>query len=377
MKKDVSFEWDDACQNAFESIKKYLTCPPVLGVPIKGRPLILYTAALPMSLGALLAQVNDEGKEVALYYLRRMMLGAKQNYPGMEKICLALVFAAQKLRHYMLEHTIHLVSREDPLRYILGKLVLSGHLAKWAMFLTQFDIVYVPQKAVKGQVLADFLAAHALPGEKEIEDDLPNDEVMTTFIAPSWVMYFDGASRGTGAGAKVAFVTPKGESLPYSFTLTLASSNNEAEYEALVIGLELALDLHLDPLVVYGDSQLVIHQLNGKYAVKKKELIPYFLKAQELIHQFQEIQIEHVPRSYNHRADALESLAASLAISPNTTLQINIETRRVLSSILEESPQETLTSSAISAYIEEETDWRKPLLDYLNHVIVPADNHQR
>ena len=180
MKKGVPFQWDQAWQNAFEDIKKYLTNPPILCTPVKGRPLILYTAAMPTSLGALLAQNNVVGKEVSLYYLGRTLLGAECNYPNMEKICLALVFAAQKLRHYMLEHTVHLVSRADPLRYILGKMTLSGRLAKWAMFLSQFDIVFVPQKAVKSQALANFLAAHPIPDDFPIDDDLPDEEVFTT-----------------------------------------------------------------------------------------------------------------------------------------------------------------------------------------------------
>ena len=194
MKKGVPFQWDQACQNAFEDIKKYLTNPPVLGAPIKGRPLILYTAAMPTSLGALLAQTNDAGKEVSLYYLSRTLQGAECNYPDIEKICLALVFAAQKLRHYMLEHTIHLVSRADPLRHILNKMTLSGRLAKWAMFLSQFDIVFVPQKAIKGQALANFLAAHPIPDDFPIDDDLPDEVVFTTTVSkPTWQMYFDGA----------------------------------------------------------------------------------------------------------------------------------------------------------------------------------------
>lgn len=114
MKKGVPFQWDQACQNAFQDIKRYLINPPVLSAPVKGRPLILYTAAMPTSLGALLAQNNDDGKKTALYYLSRTLVGAECNYSDVEKIYLALVFAAQKLRHYMLEHTIHLVSGADP-----------------------------------------------------------------------------------------------------------------------------------------------------------------------------------------------------------------------------------------------------------------------
>jgi hypothetical protein len=75
MKKGFPFVWDQACQNALEDIKKYLSNPPILCAPIKRKPLILYTAAMPTSLGALLAQNNDDGKEMSLYYPSRTLLG--------------------------------------------------------------------------------------------------------------------------------------------------------------------------------------------------------------------------------------------------------------------------------------------------------------
>ena len=74
MKKDVPFVWDKACHNAFESIKKYLANPHILGAPIAGKPLILYITAQKCSLGALLAQENEENKEKALYYLSRTLM---------------------------------------------------------------------------------------------------------------------------------------------------------------------------------------------------------------------------------------------------------------------------------------------------------------
>ena len=73
MKKDVPFVWDKACHNAFESIKKYLANPPILGAPMAGKPLILYVAAQECFLGALLAQENEENKERAFYYLSRTL----------------------------------------------------------------------------------------------------------------------------------------------------------------------------------------------------------------------------------------------------------------------------------------------------------------
>ena len=73
MKKGTLFEWDQACSNAFESIKSYLTKPPFLAAPVPGKPLILYISAQQSSVGALLAQENGEGKENSLYYLSMIM----------------------------------------------------------------------------------------------------------------------------------------------------------------------------------------------------------------------------------------------------------------------------------------------------------------
>ncbi|KAM1895685.1 hypothetical protein ACFX13_044401 [Malus domestica] len=125
MKKDVPFVWDKACNNAFESIKKYLSSPPILGAPVPGKPLILYIAAQERSVGALLAQENESQKEGALYYLSRTLTSAELNYSPIEKMCLALMFSIQKLRHYMHAYTIHLVAKVDPVKYVMSKPVLT------------------------------------------------------------------------------------------------------------------------------------------------------------------------------------------------------------------------------------------------------------
>ena len=126
MKKGAPFVWDEECQNGFDSIKRYLLNPPMLAAPVKGCPLILYIAAQPSSLGALLTQHNDEGKEVACYYLSHSMVGAEHNYSTIKKLCLALIFALKKLRHYMLAHEIQLVARADPIKYLLSQPTLTG-----------------------------------------------------------------------------------------------------------------------------------------------------------------------------------------------------------------------------------------------------------
>jgi ribonuclease HI len=325
MRKGVSFEWDEQCQNAFDSIKKYLLNPPVLAAPIKGRPLILYIAAQPSSVGALLAQHNDEGKEAACYYLSRTMVGAEQNYSPIEKLCLALVFALKKMRHYVLEHQIELIARSDPVKYVLNKPALMDRLGKWAMSLMEFDITYVPQKAIKGQALADFLAAHPVPDDSPLVVELPDEEVFSVEVEPPWELYFDGASRietdpdGAStrrAGAGIVFKTPQGGTIYHSFSLLKEEcSNNEAEYEALLFGLLLALSMDIRDLRAYGDSQLIVRQVNDMYEVRKPELVPYYKAAQSLMRKFERIEITHVPRSKKCFGRCLGQTCSSVSAS--------------------------------------------------------------
>jgi hypothetical protein len=187
----VSFHWDEQCQNALDNLKRYLLNTPVLAAPVKGCPLILYIATQSASVGALLAQHNDEGKEVACYYLSRTLVGAENNYSPIEKLCLALVFSLKKLRHYMLAHPIQLIARADPVRYVLNQPALMGCLGKWAIIMMEFDITYVPQKAIKGQALADFLAAHPVPDDSPLVVDLPDEDVFTVDVESPWELYFD------------------------------------------------------------------------------------------------------------------------------------------------------------------------------------------
>jgi len=127
-----------------------LSNPPVFRAPILVKPLVIYITTQENTLGALCAQENKEGKEIALYFLSRTLVRVELNYSTIEKMCLALMFAIQKLRHYMQAHTVWVISKADPIKYILSRPILSRQLAKWVVILKQYDLIYVPQKAIKG-----------------------------------------------------------------------------------------------------------------------------------------------------------------------------------------------------------------------------------
>ncbi|KAL0461135.1 UNVERIFIED_CONTAM: hypothetical protein Slati_0001100 [Sesamum latifolium] len=306
MKKDTPFQWDEGCQNAFESIKRHLLNLPVLGAPTPGKPLILYIAAQERSIGALMAQENEEGKEKALYYLSRTL-------------------TENELKH-------------SPLR----KPVLSRRLAKLSIVFNQYEIEYVPQKAVKGQALANFLADHPMPAEWEISDDFPDEDVFSIEILPAWTMFFDGAARFDGE----------------------LCSNNVAEYQVLIISLQITLEMGIIEMKVYGDSKLIINQLLNIYEVKKEDLVPFFRQASHLPKGFESVTLNHIPRKKNRMADPLANLATTLALSDGETTNIPVCNRWVLPS-LDTSNHED--SNACHDLQLMKKDWRTPLIEYLKH----------
>ena len=132
---------------------------PVLVPPTLGRPLLLYLSVLDIALGCMLAQFDDLGKERAIYYLSKRMLDYETRYVMIEHYRLALVWATWRLRHYMTEYSMHLISSLDPLRYLFDRPALVGQLMRWLVLLTDFDIHYVTQKSIRGSIVADHLAS--------------------------------------------------------------------------------------------------------------------------------------------------------------------------------------------------------------------------
>ena len=172
------------------------------------------------SLGALLTQKNDEGAEQAIYYLSRTLIGIESRYNPVKKECLALVFAIQKMRHYLVR--LHVISRVNTLQILMIKpSSLNFRLASWVILLFQYDMTFVPQKAIKGQALADFLAAHPVSESSKLHDILDEViEVNITSIDDVWHLFYDGVSR-TGpkgkivTGVGVVFISSGNHVLPY------------------------------------------------------------------------------------------------------------------------------------------------------------------
>ncbi|KAB2627970.1 hypothetical protein D8674_032765 [Pyrus ussuriensis x Pyrus communis] len=196
LKDTDKFVWREEHQSAFTQIKVALSTPPVLVPPCRTKPLKLYISAAAESIGCLLAQDNNVGREQAIFYLSRNLNAPELNYSPVEKLCLALFFATSKLRHYMLPSVTQVIAQTDVIRYMLTRPIVKGRIGKWTLALSEFSLQYVPQKAVKGQALADFLAQHPSPYGFEGGDV---DIGLVTTRDNHWTMHFDGSSTSTSA----------------------------------------------------------------------------------------------------------------------------------------------------------------------------------
>ena len=168
-----------------------------------------------------------------------------------------MVWATRKLRHYLLAHSVILVSRLYPIKYLFEKHALTGRLARWLLFLSEFDLKYMACKSAIGSAGAEFLADHPVEGDEAV-DYLFLDETILHVEEETWTMYFDGASNQYGYGIGVLLIALDNSHIPLAFKLRFKVSNNEAENEACITGLETALELGAKRLDVIGDSNLVI-----------------------------------------------------------------------------------------------------------------------
>ncbi|XP_060190643.1 uncharacterized protein LOC132619905 [Lycium barbarum] len=191
-------------------------------------------------------------------------------------------------------------------------------LAKWQILLSEFDIMYITQKDIKGQALADHLAENPVDNEyKPLTTYFPDEEVL--FVGKDisepysgWRMFFDGASNFKGVGIGAVLVSETGQHYPISAKIRFPCTNNMAEYEACILGLRMAVNMNIKELLVIGDSDLLVHQVLGEWTTKNVQILRYLHCVKELCKQFREIDFKHVPRIQNEFADALATLLSMI-----------------------------------------------------------------
>ncbi|XP_075099861.1 uncharacterized protein LOC142176369 [Nicotiana tabacum] len=186
-------------------------------------------------------------KEQAIYYVSKKSTSYEAKYTLLDITCCTLTWVVQKLMHYLLAYTTYLITWLDPLKYIFQKLMPTGRLAKWKILLTKFDIVYVTRTAMKAQALANHLAKNPVDDEYQpLSTYFLDEEVNSVKVIPedtnAWKMFFDGAVNAKGVGIRAILVSPTGQHYPAITRLWVFCTNNTIEYEAFIIGMNMAID---------------------------------------------------------------------------------------------------------------------------------------
>ncbi|GKD05285.1 reverse transcriptase domain-containing protein [Tanacetum coccineum] len=267
--KKSYFHWTPEAEQAFEQLKQHLSELPLLVAPKPNKEMIVYLSA---SYGAVSVILMTERGTVQtpVYFVRHALQGPKLNYAPMEKLVLALVFAAKRLRRYF-------------------------------------------------HILADFLV--------EKPDEAPPDTPWTLFM----------------------------------FT----SSNNEAEYEALIAGLQIAAQMGVHNLHVSIDSKLVANQVLGTYIAKEENMIKYLEKDKNLFSDFANFSISQVPRSKNKKANALSKIVSTSFAHLSKQVMVEV--------LKEKSIQEKEVATVVE---EEGPTWMTPIVEYLRDGTLPDDKKE-
>ncbi|GKU90859.1 hypothetical protein SLEP1_g4803 [Rubroshorea leprosula] len=349
--KQKKFEWSQECQAAFDELKSYLSSPPLLTKAVDGEILYLYLGISEEAISSVL--LREEAKQQKpIYYISSVLHGAELRYPIAEKAALVVVSSARKLRPYFQSHPI-IVLTDQPLRQILQKPECSGRLIKWVVELGEFEITFQQRSVIRAQALADFIVeCTPCPSTSTPE---PND----------WTLYVDGASSSKGSGAGALLIGPEGYRSEHALKFNFDATNNMAEYEALLLGLQLALELKISAIQVYSDSQLVVNQINSICEVIDPVMVKYVALVAELKCRFQKFCLSKIPRAENEQADSLSKFASDSSLS----------SRSVFVEILDEPSFMKPRVMEISTN-PDTSSWTDSIISFLQDEIVPEDRQE-
>jgi ribonuclease HI len=262
----------------------------------------------------------------------------------------ALTIASRKLRPYFQAHT-NKVLTEYLLKKVLRKLDLSGRLVNWAVELSEFDIEFVPRSAIKGQVLADFVAEFT-----NVTEEMPP-------VKGLWIIYMDGSVAKKSGGARIVINAPDGKKLYNSLRLEFRVTNNEAEYEAVIAGLKIAQEMGAEYVELRSDSQVIVGHIQGVFKAKGERMKLYLSQVQDMQASLKQFCIVKIPREQNNEADLLARMGSGTTKDLERKVNVPI---RILA-------RPTVLKEAVILVLGVIPPWADELVNYLQKGDLPTD----
>ena len=206
-----------------------------------------------------------------VYYVTKSLHEAEVHYLPLEKAILVVVHATRKLSHYFQSHTV-VVLTQLSLRSLLRSVDYTGRIAKWGTILGAFDIKYMPRTSIKSQVLANLVANFT---ESPLEDRMEKQDMVGKSVGLVslqeplfWRVYVDSATNHRGSGVRLVLISPERIIIEKSLRLGFSATNNETEYETLLVEMTLVQKMNGKAVKIFLDSRLVVGQVQGELEAK-------------------------------------------------------------------------------------------------------------
>ncbi|XP_056694879.1 uncharacterized protein [Spinacia oleracea] len=268
LKQNKKFKWGETEKAAFEAVKRHLQALPTIARPEEGDTLQLYISASQHTVAAILIIEKDKA-QIPVYFVSHILQEAETRYSLIEKLGLAVLIAARKLRPYFDAHGIEVLTNY-PLEKAMQKMDTSGG------------------------------------GNRGRKMGSSSKRSVTK----------------SGAGGWVIITSPEGDQFEYAIKFSFQASNNEAEYEAAIAGIQICMAAGARRLILTTDSQLVANQFSGEYETKEESMKRYAEKRKQSVAQLESFEIKLVPRSENMLADSLSKLASSSVLIKSVMMEV-------------------------------------------------------
>jgi ribonuclease HI len=296
------FQWGPTQQKAFEELKQYLIELTTLTPPSSGTPLLLFVAASHAAVSAALVQEKQDvqaKKQVLVYFISEVLSPSKKNYTELEKVLYAVLMASMKLWHYFQTYHI-IVPSSQPLKDIMRNIEATRRVGKWVVELNEFTIDYVHRSLIQSQALAYFIADWT-PGAQD--EEKTND-------AEAWIIFCDGSWETFGAGVGAVLISPSKIKTCYAARLDFNCTNNIAEYEALLLGLQKLKAMGIRREILISDSQVISGHIDKSSKARDLKLEKYLDAVRRMEASFEGFSAKNIPRGENEHADLLAKSAA-------------------------------------------------------------------
>ena len=134
LKKEVKFLWNEECQQSLDTLKEKMVTAPILVFPDWNKPIHVHVDASGIALGIVLTHPGEGGIDHPIAYSSRKLSTAEKNYTTTEREGLAMVYALQKFRHYLLGASFKMFTNHSALKYLVNKPVLGGRICRWLLY---------------------------------------------------------------------------------------------------------------------------------------------------------------------------------------------------------------------------------------------------